>query len=146
MRYDDSEQAQELAQRAHDLMEEVVLPRERERPGGMAVSGGTIAELREAAREYDAQWREGCIVRSDSIQYRPDDLRAEGFAQEPALPDVMLGKLRQDGIELVAVVQPPQPWRLWIAIGAASSVLTLAAALAWFRRRQRRFDPGAPIE
>ncbi|WP_265111295.1 acyl-CoA dehydrogenase family protein [Halosolutus halophilus] len=53
MRYDDSEQAQELAQRAHDLMEEVVLPMERERPGGMAVSSGTVTKLREAAREYD---------------------------------------------------------------------------------------------
>ncbi|MFC4543704.1 acyl-CoA dehydrogenase family protein [Halosolutus amylolyticus] len=53
MRYDDSDQAQELAQRAQDLMEEVVLPMERERPGGMAVSSGTITKLREAAREYD---------------------------------------------------------------------------------------------
>ncbi|MDS0474141.1 acyl-CoA dehydrogenase family protein [Natrinema sp. 1APR25-10V2] len=53
MRYNDSDQAREVAQRAHDLMEEVVLPIERERAGGMAVSSGTIAELREAAREYD---------------------------------------------------------------------------------------------
>ncbi|WP_247000000.1 acyl-CoA dehydrogenase family protein [Halosolutus gelatinilyticus] len=52
MRYDDSDQARELAQRAHDLMEEVVLPIERERAGGTAVSNGTVAELREAAREY----------------------------------------------------------------------------------------------
>ncbi len=53
MRYNDSAQAREVAERAHDLMEEVVLPIERERAGGMAVSSGTIAELREAAREYD---------------------------------------------------------------------------------------------
>ncbi|THE62830.1 acyl-CoA dehydrogenase [Salinadaptatus halalkaliphilus] len=53
MRYADSEQARAVASRAHDLMEEVVLPLERERAGGMAVSSGTVADLREAAREYD---------------------------------------------------------------------------------------------
>ncbi|ARS88584.1 acyl-CoA dehydrogenase family protein [Natrarchaeobaculum aegyptiacum] len=53
MDYADSDRAQEVAARARDLMEEVVLPIERERAGGMAVSGGTVAELREAAREYD---------------------------------------------------------------------------------------------
>ncbi|OLZ41354.1 acyl-CoA dehydrogenase [Natrinema saccharevitans] len=53
MRYNDSDQAREVAARTNDLMEEVVLPIERERAGGMAVSSGTIAELREAAREYD---------------------------------------------------------------------------------------------
>ncbi|SDJ93961.1 acyl-CoA dehydrogenase family protein [Natronorubrum texcoconense] len=52
MQYSDSKQAQELADRAHELMEEVVLPLERERPGGMAVSSGTVADLRESAREY----------------------------------------------------------------------------------------------
>ncbi|RZH67568.1 acyl-CoA dehydrogenase family protein [Natrinema altunense] len=52
MRYNDSDQAREVADRAADLMEEVVLPIERERAGGMAVSSGTIADLREAAREY----------------------------------------------------------------------------------------------
>ena len=53
MDYADSDRAQELAGRARDLMEDVVLPIERERPGGMAVSSGTVAELREAAREYE---------------------------------------------------------------------------------------------
>ncbi|ELY60761.1 acyl-CoA dehydrogenase family protein [Natronolimnohabitans innermongolicus] len=53
MDYADSDRARELADRANRLMEEVVLPIERERPGGMAVSSGTVAELREAAREYD---------------------------------------------------------------------------------------------
>lgn len=53
MRYNDSERAREVADRAAALMEEVVLPVERERAGGMAVSSGTVAELREAAREYD---------------------------------------------------------------------------------------------
>ncbi|QRV16111.1 acyl-CoA dehydrogenase family protein [Haloterrigena salifodinae] len=53
MDYADSDRAQELADRARELMEEVVLPIERERAGGMAVSSGTIAELRDAAREYD---------------------------------------------------------------------------------------------
>ncbi|WP_440769737.1 acyl-CoA dehydrogenase family protein [Natronorubrum sp. DTA28] len=52
MQYSDSKQAQELADRAHELMEEVVLPLERDRPGGMAVSSGTVADLRESAREY----------------------------------------------------------------------------------------------
>lgn len=50
--FNDSEAAEELAERAHDLMEEVVLPKERELSGGMAVSDSTIDELREAAREY----------------------------------------------------------------------------------------------
>jgi acyl-CoA dehydrogenase len=50
--YDDSEAAEELAERARALMEEVVLPKERELAGGMTVSEGTISELREAAREY----------------------------------------------------------------------------------------------
>ncbi|ELY74498.1 acyl-CoA dehydrogenase family protein [Natrinema pallidum] len=53
MRYNDSDQAREVAARAADLMEEVVLPLERERAGGMAVSSGTVTDLREAAREYD---------------------------------------------------------------------------------------------
>ncbi|ELY70032.1 acyl-CoA dehydrogenase family protein [Natrinema versiforme] len=53
MRYNDSDRAREVADRANALLEEVVLPVERERAGGMAVSSGTIAELREAAREYD---------------------------------------------------------------------------------------------
>jgi len=52
MQYADSEQAQELAERARTLMDEVVLPLERERRGGMAVSSGTIADLRKEAREY----------------------------------------------------------------------------------------------
>lgn len=50
--YNDSEKATELAERANDLMEEVVLPKEREMAGGMAVSDGTLEELREAARDY----------------------------------------------------------------------------------------------
>ena len=53
MRYADSDQATELAERAHDLMEEVVLPLERSRTGGVTVSSGTVADLREAARDYD---------------------------------------------------------------------------------------------
>jgi acyl-CoA dehydrogenase len=50
--YDDSETADELAERARKLMDEVVLPKERELAGGMTASEGTINELREAAREY----------------------------------------------------------------------------------------------
>jgi acyl-CoA dehydrogenase len=53
MRYADSGQAAELAERARDLMEEVVLPLERARTGGVTVSDGTVADLREAARDYD---------------------------------------------------------------------------------------------
>ena len=51
--FHDSEAAEELADRARRLMEEVVLPKERELPGGMGVSDSTIRELRDAAREYD---------------------------------------------------------------------------------------------
>jgi acyl-CoA dehydrogenase len=51
--FDDSETATELADRARRLMDEVVIPAERELPGGTTVSEGTVAELREAAREYD---------------------------------------------------------------------------------------------
>ena len=50
--YDDSARAEELAERARDLMDEVVLPKERELAGGMTASEGTIDDLREAAREY----------------------------------------------------------------------------------------------
>ncbi|MFD1586554.1 acyl-CoA dehydrogenase family protein [Halorientalis brevis] len=50
--FNDSAAAEELAGRARDLMEEVVIPVEREMKGGMTVSDGTIRELREAAREY----------------------------------------------------------------------------------------------
>ena len=51
--FDDSDRAAELQSRAHDLMEEVVLPKERQLTGGMTVSQGTIDELRAAAREYN---------------------------------------------------------------------------------------------
>ena len=50
--FNDSAEATALAERAHDLMEEVVLPKERELAGGMSASEHTIDELREAAREY----------------------------------------------------------------------------------------------
>ncbi|WP_290813188.1 acyl-CoA dehydrogenase family protein [Halovivax sp.] len=54
MEYADSDRANELAARANALMEEVVLPLERERIGGMTVSDGTVSDLRETAREeYD---------------------------------------------------------------------------------------------
>jgi len=48
----DSERAEELAERAEALMEEVVLPKERDLAGGTSISSGTVTELREAAREY----------------------------------------------------------------------------------------------
>ncbi|MEF8779019.1 MAG: acyl-CoA dehydrogenase family protein, partial [Natronomonas sp.] len=51
--FTDSAEAEALAERAHELMEEVVLPKERELAGGMAASERTIEELREAAREYN---------------------------------------------------------------------------------------------
>ncbi len=51
--FDDSDTASELAARAKALMEDVVIPRERELAGGTAVSEATISDLRAAAREYD---------------------------------------------------------------------------------------------
>jgi len=51
--YNDSETAREVASRARTFMNEVVLPLDRERPGGEQVSQETIDELREQAREYD---------------------------------------------------------------------------------------------
>ena len=54
LEFDDSRAAAELAERAWALMDEVVIPGERELRGGAAVSEGTISDLREAAREYGA--------------------------------------------------------------------------------------------
>jgi len=51
--FDDSEMAEELATRARRLMDEVVIPAERDLAGEMSVSDSTVGELREAAREYD---------------------------------------------------------------------------------------------
>jgi acyl-CoA dehydrogenase len=51
--FDDSDRATELEDRARRLMDEVVIPTERELRGGMAVSESTVRELQEAAREYD---------------------------------------------------------------------------------------------
>jgi len=51
--FDDSDRAAELQSRAHRLMEEVVLPKERQLTGGMTVSQETIDELRTVAQEYD---------------------------------------------------------------------------------------------
>ena len=51
--FGDSEAAEALEARTRDLMEEVVLPAERELPGGMTVGQSTVKELREAAREYE---------------------------------------------------------------------------------------------
>jgi acyl-CoA dehydrogenase len=50
--FNDSDAAEELAGRARDLMEEVVIPTERELPGDTTVSRGTITDLREEARDY----------------------------------------------------------------------------------------------
>jgi acyl-CoA dehydrogenase len=50
--FNDSEKAEELAERAEALMEEVVIPKERELEGGTTVSAGTISELQAAAKEY----------------------------------------------------------------------------------------------
>lgn len=52
MEYDDSEHAKELADRANRLMEEVILPKDRELRGGEPLSEDLIAELREEAKEY----------------------------------------------------------------------------------------------
>ena len=50
--FDDSDAAKELEARTRDLMEEVVLPAERDLAAGMTVPRSTVEELREAAREY----------------------------------------------------------------------------------------------
>jgi acyl-CoA dehydrogenase len=49
--FNDSETAEKLAEKARQLMDEVVIPAERELGGGMIVSEGTISELRQAARD-----------------------------------------------------------------------------------------------
>lgn len=49
--FDDSDTAEELAERTRNLMDEVVIPAERELDGGTRVSAQTISELRQAARE-----------------------------------------------------------------------------------------------
>lgn len=51
--FTDSAAAAELADRAHRLMDDVVIPAERDLAGGTTVSEGTVRELREAARDYD---------------------------------------------------------------------------------------------
>jgi acyl-CoA dehydrogenase len=51
--YDDSERATELAARTQELLDDVVIPVERDVLGDGPVSAETLAELREAAREYD---------------------------------------------------------------------------------------------
>ncbi len=50
--YDDSDLAAELAGRAHDLMEEVVIPTEREHLGDGPVPTDVIDDLRAEARDY----------------------------------------------------------------------------------------------
>jgi acyl-CoA dehydrogenase len=53
MEYHDSEQAQELAQRARAFVDDVVIPAERELEGGTKVPDSVIDELRKEARERD---------------------------------------------------------------------------------------------
>lgn len=50
--FNDSDAATELASRAEELMDEVVIPKERELKGGTTVSDGTVSELQAAAKEY----------------------------------------------------------------------------------------------
>ncbi len=51
MEYQDSERAKELAQRAREFVDEVVIPKEREIEGGTKVPDDVVTELREEARE-----------------------------------------------------------------------------------------------
>ena len=51
--YDDGERARELAERARDLLDEVVIPVERDVLGDGPVTAAQLADLRAAAREYD---------------------------------------------------------------------------------------------
>lgn len=53
MEYQDSERSKELAERARDFVDDVVIPRERELPGGTAVPDDVIADLREEAKSRD---------------------------------------------------------------------------------------------
>jgi len=53
MEYNDSDAGRELGDRARAFIDEVVLPVEREHPGGEAVSQDVIKELREEARERE---------------------------------------------------------------------------------------------
>jgi len=50
--FTDSDAAEELADRARRLMDEVVIPTERELGSGVTVSDGTVKKLRKAAKEY----------------------------------------------------------------------------------------------
>jgi acyl-CoA dehydrogenase len=50
--FTDSDVAEELTDRAEALMNEVVIPKERDLAGGVSISSQTVRELREAAREY----------------------------------------------------------------------------------------------
>ncbi|WP_101297344.1 acyl-CoA dehydrogenase family protein [Halegenticoccus soli] len=52
MRYDDSDRAREVAARTREFVDEVVIPVERDHLGREPASDGTIADLRERAREY----------------------------------------------------------------------------------------------
>lgn len=49
--FNDSDTAEELAERARELMDEVIIPAERELEGGMSVAEGKVKELRRSARE-----------------------------------------------------------------------------------------------
>ena len=51
MQYQDSERARELAERAREFVDDVVIPQERELEGGTEVPDDVIADLREKARE-----------------------------------------------------------------------------------------------
>ncbi|WP_255152311.1 acyl-CoA dehydrogenase family protein [Halorarius halobius] len=53
MEFDDSQAARELAERARTFMDEIVLPVEREHPGGEPVGDDVIEELRAEARSRD---------------------------------------------------------------------------------------------
>ncbi len=53
MEYQDSEKAKELARRAREFVDEVVIPRERELEGGTKVPESVIEELREEAKARD---------------------------------------------------------------------------------------------
>jgi acyl-CoA dehydrogenase len=53
MEYQDSERANELAQRARDFVDEVVIPRERELEGGTPAPIDLIEDLRDEARSRD---------------------------------------------------------------------------------------------
>ena len=53
MQFNESEKAEAVTARIREFVDEIVLPAERDQPGGVAVSDELIDELRSEARDHD---------------------------------------------------------------------------------------------